>query len=156
MAAIEKTAHPKSWVFDEDGAELEGRFLRIEEAPTRGYGYQPVVVLDVDGSERSVWLLWDALRGAFSEEVHRRGELEPGERIHICRGEQKTSEAGRGYRDFKVRFPDAPRRSQAEILGALAGRQGATADNENNGATTGQESTATAGNGSGPTDDIPF
>jgi hypothetical protein len=120
MSAAE-TTFPRTWDWGEDGDRVEGTFVRFDEAPTRGYGYKPILILGVDGEDRTVWLFHDALLNKFREEVVRRqrGDLEAGERVEIVRAGDKVSESsGRTYTDYKVMFPDRPARSGAEILGA--------------------------------------
>lgn len=133
--------YPRNWRFDEDGGDVEGRYVRISAAPT-SYGEKPIVVLEIDGEERSVWLLETALRNRIADEVAKRpsGDLTPGERVVIHRGDKKTSAAGREYRAFTARFPDAPKRSAAEILGASSE---SAAENE-------------SASGASRDDDIPF
>lgn len=110
---------PRNWRWDEDGDDVVGRYVRIDEAPT-SYGEKPIVVLEINGEERSVWLLETALRNRVADEVAKRpsGDLTPGERVVIHRGDKKRSAAGREYRAFTARFPDARKRSAMEILGA--------------------------------------
>jgi transcriptional regulator with XRE-family HTH domain len=93
--------------------------VEFDEGPT-AYGDKPILVLEVDGEKRSVWLLETALQSRFADEVRKRptGDLTPGERIIIHRGEMVRSGTGRDYRSFKVRFPDRPKREAAEIIGA--------------------------------------
>jgi len=113
------TDFPRTWSFDEDGDVVAGTFVELGEAPTAN-GYRPILTLDVAGEARTIWLFWESLTSKFREEVERRpdGDLEPGERITIERGDWKESGAGRRYRAFSVKFPDRPRRSARDILGA--------------------------------------
>jgi hypothetical protein len=120
MSAAE-TTNPRTWDWREDGAHVSGRFVRFDEAPTRGYGYKPVLIVDVDGEHRTVWLFHEALLNQFREEVIRRGtgNLEDGERIDVFQVGDKVSEStGRTYTDYKAVFPDRPKRSGVDILGA--------------------------------------
>jgi hypothetical protein len=118
-AAADETDFPRNWRWDEDGDDVEGRHVEFDEGPT-AYGDKPILVLEVDGEKRSVWLLETALQSRFADEVRKRptGDLTPGERIIIHRGEMVRSGTGRDYRSFKVRFPDRPKREAAEIIGA--------------------------------------
>jgi hypothetical protein len=113
---------PRNWRWDDDGDELEGTFLEFDEGPT-AYGDKPILVLEVDGEPRSVWLLETAIQSRFADEVAKRParDLTVGERIQIRRGDIVTSGTGRDYRAFKVRFPDRPKRKASEILGKPTG-----------------------------------
>jgi hypothetical protein len=55
------------------------------------YGLTPIVVPDVGGTERGIWLAQTTLRQEFAEELTRRGERDfiPGERITIERGAER-------------------------------------------------------------------
>jgi hypothetical protein len=110
---------PRTWNFDEDGDTIAGTFVELGEAPTAGYGYKPILTLDVDGERRTVWVFHTSLSEKLRDELKRRKarEFTVGERIAIKRGERKTSEStGRPYIPYKVTFPDAPKRSAADIL----------------------------------------
>jgi hypothetical protein len=119
-----KSEYPKTWSWDEDGEHLEGTFVEFGEGPTAN-GLQPLVVLEVDGERRSLWLFHEALRSKFRSELERRPDqdLNVGEPLIVRRREWKESAVGRKYRDYFVAFPEAPRRSAAEILGLDAGAQ---------------------------------
>jgi hypothetical protein len=107
---------PRNWLFEEDGLEVEGRYVELTEGTTAN-GPCPIVVLNVDGEHRSVWLFHTAVRRRFADEVARRmdGDLTQGELVVIHRGETKESAGGRSY-SYTVRFPEAPKRSPKEIL----------------------------------------
>jgi hypothetical protein len=116
------TSHPASWRWDEDGTSIRGTYVRMDEAAT-DYGRKAIVVLTVDGQERSIWLFEAALVSKFQEEIAKRnsGDFTVGERIEIDRGGEKVESAnGRKYWPYKVRFPDAPKRSAGDILGVGA------------------------------------
>lgn len=111
---------PRAWRWDEDGPRVAGTFVEMNEGPSE-YGRKAIAVLDVDGERRALWLSQEALANKFRDELERRGESDftPGETIVVERGAEKVISAnGRGYWPFKVRFPDAPRRSAADLLGA--------------------------------------
>jgi hypothetical protein len=129
--SINDTTYPRTWMFDEDGDTVEGSFLELGEAPTAGYGHKPIVNLDVDGEQRTVWFFHEALASKFNRELERRQALDfnPGERIRITRlGRRESETSGRKYVDYAVQFLDAPKRSAADILGAVvsetAGEEG--------------------------------
>jgi hypothetical protein len=116
-AAVE-TGYPRAWRWDEDGLVVEGRYVRLDEGIT-DYGPVPIVVLDVEGEQRSLWLSATALRSRFADELRRRGDsdFERGERIRIERArEKKVSSTGRSYWPFAVAFLDSVPRTAAEIL----------------------------------------
>jgi hypothetical protein len=111
---------PRTWLFDEDGLRIAGSYVRMDEGPSE-YGRKAICVLNVDGADRSLWLAQEALVSKFSDELERRKEPDftLGEQIVVERGaEKKESANGRKYWPFRVSFPDAPRRSAREILGA--------------------------------------
>jgi hypothetical protein len=114
---VTESDFPRNWLFDEDGLEVEGRYVEITEGTTAN-GPCPIVVLNVDGERRSVWLFHTAVRNRFADEVARRkdGDLTQGELVSIRRGETKESAGGRSYVSYAVRFPEAPKRSPKEIL----------------------------------------
>jgi hypothetical protein len=121
----ESAEYPKSWLWAEDGNLISGRFLRFDEGSTRDYGSKPIVVLDVDGQERSIWLTTSVLFNRFRDELERRASkrLEVGERIVIERSaEQVESENGRKYWPFKILFPDRPTKSEVELFDLDPGR----------------------------------
>ncbi len=112
-------AHPRSWLWSEDGSTITGTYVRMDTGPS-DYGERAIIVLNVDGEDRSLWLNETALVAKFRDELARRtsGDFEPGERITASRGAAKVESAnGRGYWPCPVTFHDAPRRSAAEILG---------------------------------------
>jgi hypothetical protein len=108
---------PRTWRFDEDGIEVVGRYVATDEGPTQN-GRCPILILEVDGEERSLWCFHTALRRRIADEIGRRpsGDLTPGETVVIRQGEAKTSESGRKYVSYFTRFPDAPTRTAKEIF----------------------------------------
>jgi len=103
-------------MWDTDGDEVSGTFLRFSQGRTKDGTVVPIVVLDVEGQERSVWVFHEALRERFVSQVRARPSqnLDVGERITIRRGEKKQSQSNpdRSYRVFTVEFgnertPDA-------------------------------------------------
>ena len=114
----EATGYPETWKFDEHGDLVAGTFVRFDEGPTRDYGMRVILVLDVDGVERSVWLSQTALFNKVQDELNRRTSktLEPGERVVVQRHEKTTSENGRSYWPFAVSFPDRPVKSTNDLF----------------------------------------
>jgi len=135
MASVEAAnrdeTYPRTWSFDADGEEIEGTFLAFGEGPTAN-GLQPFVTLEVGGEQRTVWLFHSALSSKFRSELERRPEqdLNVGEPVIVRRREWKESAAGRRYRDYFVAFPEAPRRSAAEILGIGAPNVGEVVEDD--------------------------
>jgi hypothetical protein len=115
----EAPGYPETWKFDEHGDLVAGTFVRFDEGPTRDYGLKVILVLDVDGRERSLWLSQSALFNKVKDELSRRASktLEPGERIVVQRHEKTTSENGRSYWPFAVSFPDRPVKSTTDLFG---------------------------------------
>jgi hypothetical protein len=122
MAAKQNTpdeTFPATWRWDEHGRTVQGAYVRMDEAAT-DYGRRAIIVLNVNGEERSVWLFDTALVSKFQDQLATRptGDFTAGERILIERGEEKVeSSGGRRYWPYRVRFPDAPKRSASDILG---------------------------------------
>jgi hypothetical protein len=114
----EAPGYPETWKFDEHGDLVAGPFVRFDEGPTRDYGMRVILVLNVDGRERSVWLSQTALFNKIRDELNRRTSktLAPGERIVVQRHEKTTSENGRKYWPFTVSFPDRPEKSTSDLF----------------------------------------
>lgn len=125
--------YPRGWRFDEDGLEVTGRFVEFDEGVTAN-GPCPIVVLDVDGEPRSVWLFHTASRSRFADEVARRksGNLDVGELVRVRQGEQKQGGNGRSYTSYQIRFPEAPKRSPKDILGPSLDAGPETYDDDGN------------------------
>jgi hypothetical protein len=119
----EEPSYPESWIFSEHGETVAGTFVKFDRGPTKGFGQKTLVVLDVAGTERTVWLLWDALFNRFRDEVAERAEqtLVVGERVIIKRlPEKKRSKNDREYIGFEVFFPDRPAPTQEQLWGDLS------------------------------------
>ncbi len=101
------TGYPETWKFAEHGDLVAGTFVRFDEGPTRDYGMRVILVLDVDGAERSIWLSQTALFNKVRDELNRRTSktLEPGERVVIQRHEKTTSENGRSVLAVRCQLP---------------------------------------------------
>ena len=105
---------PPPWIFfggtdknPVDGPKVVGEYLRaITGVPTRFSTAAVGIIRLKDGSERSIWLLWDALRNQFGAV-----KPKPGELIKVSYMGEKISVTGRDYHDFKVRA----NREQAEV-----------------------------------------
>ena len=78
------------------------------------------LILDIDGEERSIWLLNEALFNQFRQEIQSRPErkLASGERVVVQRlGKRKSESTGREYVDFRVHFPDRPEPTLEQLWG---------------------------------------
>jgi hypothetical protein len=121
-----KIEYPATFVWEEDAEDLgdryhlEGTFLALEEGPT-AQGTRPILVLEIDGEARSVWVLHGPFLNKLQEELERRAvpEFTVGERMVFERWKEKaTSEStGRSYTPYKAWYPDRPKRSAKDILG---------------------------------------
>jgi hypothetical protein len=103
--------YPETWLWDDHGDVCSGRFVRFDKAATRDFGKKLIMVLEIDGQERSVWLLQTALYNQVRDELGERPErrLAVGERVAIHRlAETKTQDGKRTYRPFRTYFPDRP------------------------------------------------
>lgn len=110
-AGEEGSSYPETWLWDEHGDVCSGQFVRFDKAATREYGKKLILVLDVEGQERSVWLLQTALYERVRDELADRPnrQLNPGERVAIHRKAETTTKDGkRTYRPFQLYFPDRP------------------------------------------------
>jgi hypothetical protein len=112
---------PRAWRFDQDGATVEGTFVGWSKGHTE-QGAKTILLLQVGGETRGVWLLWTVLAAKLAREVAVRpgGDFEPGERITITRlgkVEQKSDTGRRPYVNFAVSFPDAKPLTAAQALG---------------------------------------
>jgi hypothetical protein len=146
----DEPAYPRSWIWDDDGDIAAGTYVKADRAPTRDYGPKTVVVLEIEGVERSIWLLNDALFNKFRQEIAARPgrQLTPGERVIVQRLEEKISQSsGRKYRDFRAYFPDKPPPTIEDLWGADIGETKPEPKSE-------MEVEAAAGNASD--DSIPF
>ena len=75
---MQEQTYPRAWRWNDDGDQLEGRFLRIEEAVTSPTSSKvaAVLVLDVEGHERSLWL-WTLALKRFATDLARVGVSPP-------------------------------------------------------------------------------
>jgi hypothetical protein len=102
---------PESWIWDEHGDRVSGTFVRFTRGQTKAYGARTIVVLAVDGVERSIWLSQTVLYNKFRDELRDRTDhsLEPGEAITIRRkGKVESPDAMGAYWAFDVIFHDKP------------------------------------------------
>ena len=91
-AKEQEQTYPRTLLWEEDGEDLgdrrrvSGRFVGLDEAPTRN-GLKPILVLEIDGEERSVWVLHGPFQDKLTEELERRSAAaQP-----IVRGALRTS-----------------------------------------------------------------
>ena len=157
-ASGEEQDFPRNWVWEEDGKDLgdrwrlsEGRYVSAGRGRT-SRGKRGVLILEVDGEERTVWLFHSPLLDKIREELEDRGERElvVGERLTIDRyKEMQTSQStGQPYVPYRVRFHDSPEQSLWDVLGGSKASADTTVDpesDENVGDDAGQDG-----------DDIPF
>lgn len=136
--------YPAFWDWDEDGDEVEGLFVAIGRGFTQ-MGERAFVTLDVGGTERTLWLHWEALRNQFVREVERRPDrmIHRGERVKVRRLGSRESVNGYTYFDFRSEFFDGPETSQADILGI-----------QTSASETGENQAEQSGTADG--DDVPF
>jgi hypothetical protein len=160
-ATQEEQTYPRTFLWEEDGEDLgdrrrvRGRFVTLDEAPTKQGGLKPILVLEIDREQRSVWMLHEPFLNKLTEELERRpsGEFTPGEEIVVEQWkEKKIGEAsGRPYVPYKVAFPERPKRSQKDILGARKPASDVIADESD--FANADEQVATE---NGQDEDIPF
>jgi hypothetical protein len=114
---------PRYWDWDDDGLTADGVYEKTDRAPSQ-YGEKAILILEINGEQRSVWVNTESLRGKLADELERRNarDFNIGERIVITRAaEKKTSSNDRQYWPFKVDFPDGPKSDAAGLLGANPG-----------------------------------
>jgi hypothetical protein len=122
----ESTSYPETWLWDEHGDVCAGRFVRFDKAATRDYGKKLIMILEVDGLERSIWLLQTALYERIRDELSERPDhkLSSGERVAIHRLAETTTQDGkRSYRPFRIYFPDRPELDVASEFGLVESEQ---------------------------------
>ena len=88
----------------EPGQAIDGRYRRLERGFTKDGEERAIVVLEVDGVERSLWLHEKALRAQF-----RQLKPEANERVRVSKGAEKIL-GGNGFKywPFKVMGLDRP------------------------------------------------
>lgn len=92
-------SYPESIILGE-GESVAGKFVRLDSAPTRDYGNQPVVVFEdaADGIERCIWLLHYALKSQFKAAAPK-----PGEKFVVVHlGKRAAKKSKRDYNDYRV------------------------------------------------------
>jgi hypothetical protein len=130
---------PRSWRFgtgkDEDGLTIEGTFVGWSRGHTE-HGSKPILLLEVGGEVRSVWLMQTVLRSKIARKVgeRRSHDFEPGERIVITelgRVQPKGDRSGKQpYRNFAVNCPDEQPLTASAVLGEeLDDEQGSIDEN---------------------------
>ena len=95
--------YPATIILD-PGGSLEGRFKYLTRGHTRDGDERAIAVIEVDGVERSLWLLETALRGQLRQVKPKAGEL-----IRIEKGaEKRESSSGYKYWPVAVSTPERP------------------------------------------------
>jgi hypothetical protein len=118
-ASDESAEFPKAWLWDEDGETVSGTFVGFTQGQTRNFGRKVIVLLEIEGERRSIWLNNTVLLGKFRDELQDRPEqrLSQGERITITRlGKVDSAEAMGPYWKFVVLFHDRPEPSVEELF----------------------------------------
>jgi hypothetical protein len=111
---------PESWIWDQNGEMVSGAFVEFTRGQTRDFGPKPIVVLEVDGQRRSIWLNTAVLFRRFKDELQQRPEhrLVEGEQITIRRLNKVESPDAIGpYWKFRVVFQSSPEPSVDEMFG---------------------------------------
>jgi hypothetical protein len=155
MAKTEESAFPKWWDFSDsaDGSKLAGGFARAGRGHTQ-QGERTFVVLDVEGTERTLWLHHDVLQKAFARELHRRPSkrFEVGERIEVEQlGMRDSANGSSSYMNYKTTFFDGPEISQEDVFGPSP--DGPSPNDQEKQSKSAEPGT---GGGNGFDDDVPF
>ena len=74
-----------------------GILQHVTRGPNRGYGRPLIAVLDAEQGQRSLWLLGEVLLNQLRDAAPQRGEP-----VLVRYLGKKTSEAGRGYKAWRV------------------------------------------------------
>lgn len=92
-------SYPQSVILN-DGESVAGEFVRLDSAPTRDYGNQPVVVFidAADGEEKCIWLLHYALKSQFKNAAPKAGE----KFVVVHLGKRAAKKSQRDYNDYRV------------------------------------------------------
>jgi hypothetical protein len=161
-AKEQEQTYPRTFLWEEDAEDLgdrrrvSGRFVAIDEGPTKN-GLKPILVLEIDGEERSVWVLHGPFQDKLTEELERRpnNEFTPGELIVVEQWKEKViaEASGRPYVPYKAWFPERPKRSQKAILGA---RKTASDITDDAAATVDEADSENVAGNDGHDGDIPF
>lgn len=102
---------PKSWYFDKDGDSVEGTFVKTDRGNTREWGVAPIIVLNVNGEERSIWCFHQALRSQV-----RNAKPKVGDRIAIRQLPKiKSGSSPNMYHPYRVVNLDAPEGSAEDL-----------------------------------------
>lgn len=93
--------YPESWIPENEGDNLVGVFVGLDSGRTP-FGPAWIVVLDCNGTHRSIWLLHEALRSQFLQAKPVSGEL-----VAVSyRGRRKAKNPTPGrsdtYHDYRV------------------------------------------------------
>lgn len=92
-------SYPESVIL-KDGESVAGVFVRLDSAPTRDYGMQPVVVFvdAADSTEKCIWLLHVALKSQFKAAAPT-----PGDKFVVVKlGKRAAKASGRDYENYRV------------------------------------------------------
>jgi hypothetical protein len=117
VASEEEDGRPQWWDWGEDGDVVAGTFLEAGAGHTQ-HGKKPFLVVDVEGTPRTVWCHFDALLSQVREQIEEYGPFKQGERVEIRRTpKQKESANGRSYYPFRLSRPDLPPPDQAALFG---------------------------------------
>lgn len=93
--------YPESWIPESEGDSLVGYFVGLDKGRT-SFGPAWIVVLDCNGTNRSIWLLHEALKSQFLQAKPVSGELV----AVMYRGRRKAKNPTPGksetYHDYRV------------------------------------------------------
>jgi hypothetical protein len=110
---------PAACIWDQDGEKVSGTFVGFTRGQTRDFGPKVIVVLEVEGERRSIWLNTTVLHGRFRDELQQRPDhrLNEGEKITVHRLEKVESSSALGaYWKFQVLFHDNPGPTVEELF----------------------------------------
>ena len=104
----------------DDGETASGVYVRTDAGHTV-FGHRAILVLHIDGEERSVWINETSLRNRLRDELATRKarDFTIGERVIVRRSSttrESTTTPGRQVRLVAVRFRDATH-DAADLLG---------------------------------------
>jgi hypothetical protein len=97
---LDDTAKPESWLWDQDGDEIVGEFVREDVVDLNGTARRVVVLRTEDGRKRSVWVdFYSILEERYDQVAPAAGQV-----VAMRRGKRRESlkTPGQSYYPFEV------------------------------------------------------
>lgn len=113
--ALLDAGDPESWKFQEDGPRVVGKLLNADSANTK-HGPVPILILQVEGKPRSVWLMHTAIRNKVKR-AFENGSLQFGDYVGIQHLGKSVSNEGTEYENYDLRIVPTGERSNFGVFG---------------------------------------